>query len=446
MKLELLKILKEKLKKNSTLFLMPGHKRRGLDELNLLLDTTESYENDNLNDPKGVIKRSETRASNIFKSKRTFYTVNGSTGGIISSIFYATKPNDTILIARNCHISVLRAAIINRLKVEYINTNYIAGIDYNIDFEEFKKELIRFKPKAVVITHPNYFGYPTDILKIVALCNSLNILLIVDEAHGAHFNFSKKLPISAVEAGADIVIESTHKMLTGLTQTALVHVASDIVDIDNLFDAIKLFQTTSPSYILTASNEMAVSFAASVGREKLDENIAYACELNESLKSIDKVHVLDNNFKNNRCTRDPLKIVVGVDGLSGDALMDRLYYDYNIECEMNDGKNILLLATLNNKKEDYDRVLDAIKEISNSNINNYEENYIKYNPYIPKKAMEPYEAYEKEGIILDKKDALNQISKEFIAPYPPGIPIYAPGEIIDDDKFLSEKTICVKSL
>lgn len=427
MKKEIYEALKSNIKKDSVKFLMPGHKHR-LDEIIKLdskFDFTESFDTDNLNNPQGIIKRSQVRAANIFGSKHSFYTVNGSSGGIIASVFYATKPGDDILVARNCHISVIRAAIIRGLKIHYIKTEFKDGFDTNIDFEEFKNQVDRVKPKVVVVTHPNYYGFPTEIRDIAEYCKKVGSILIVDEAHGGHFAFDEELPESAIKAGADIVIESAHKMLTGLNQSAFVHIASNRVDKDRLFKAITTFQTTSPSYPIIASCEMAASFMQVEGKKYLSENIKHAKALTDELKKLEHVNVLGYE------KRDPLKIVLSIDGLSGEKLHEKLYREYNIECEMNDGLNVLLLATLMNVEEDYKKAYDAICEIAK--ISSGEKIDFKYELKIPTKSYDPHEAYFMEYESIKKEDAIGRIGYDFIAPYPPGIPVLVPGEIIDLD-------------
>lgn len=434
MKREIFEALKSNIKKNSVKFLMPGHKHR-LDEIEKIdsnFDFTESFDTDNLNNPTGVIKRSQTRAANVFGSKKTFYTVNGSSGGIISAVFYATKPGDDILVSRNCHISVIRAAIINRLKINYIKTEFKNGYDTNIAAHEFEMEMKKINPKAVVITHPNYYGFPTDIEKIVSLIKNYNSILIVDEAHGGHFSFSDELPKSAIQAGADIIIESVHKMLTGLNQSAYVHVGSNRVNSDELFRAITTFQTTSPSYPIIASAEIAASFMQVDGRKLLKENIEYAQEFVDKIKLIENVNVLDYDG------RDSLKIVFNVNGITGEELHEKLYKDYNIECEMNDGLNVLMLASVMNIKEDYEKAYEALKDISKNASGTKVE--IDYDLKIPEKKFEPYEAYEMEFESVSRDDAVGRISYDFVAPYPPGVPVLVPGEIIEEDfiKYLDD--------
>ncbi|WP_296256300.1 aminotransferase class I/II-fold pyridoxal phosphate-dependent enzyme [uncultured Ezakiella sp.] len=435
MKRELYESLRANLKRDSVKFLMPGHKHR-LDQVISLdpsFDFTESFGTDNLNDPQDVIKRSQMRCANIFGSKASFYTVNGSSGGLIASIFYATSPGDDILVARNCHISVIRACIINRLKVHYIQTNFDQGLDKNILAEEFEDQVKKIQPKAIVITHPNYFGFPVDIEKIVDISKNYQSTLIVDEAHGGHLHFSDDLPMSAVDAGADIVIQSVHKMLTGLNQSAYVHVASDRVDIDRLFRAITTFQTTSPSYPIIASCEAAAAFMQVEGRRRLTENIAWAKKFTDDLKQIEKLRVLDYN------NRDPLKIVFNVRGMDGESLHKKLYEDYNIEAEMNDGVNVLLLATLMNEEEDYAKALAAVKDLARDAGGEFrsKENYF----IIPKKIMEPYQAYACKRIEIDARQAAGRVSADFIGPYPPGIPVLVPGEQVEDGllKYIDKK-------
>ena len=195
---------------------------------------------DNLLDPRGIIKESQDLAARVYGSKATYYSVNGSTGSNYIAMAAITKPGDKVLVQRDSHKSIYNGLVLNRLEPIYIYPNYseehhlLTGLD-----PELIEKSIQDNPdvKAVIITNPNYYGVCSNLEEIVRVVHKYDKVLMVDEAHGSHLVFSDKLPLSAIEAGADIVIHSTHKTLASLTQTSMIHICSDRVDLNRLRSA-----------------------------------------------------------------------------------------------------------------------------------------------------------------------------------------------------------------
>ena len=239
--------------KNYTRFHMPGHKGRisKLFPENFLdFDTTEIFETDNLYNPKGVILKLLNDLKRIYNTKKSFISLNGSTGSIISSIYALCKEKDEILIQRNSHLSVYNATIIRRLKTNYIYPE-ISDNSYEIDERELENILMLNKNiKLAVFTSPDYYGRVLNIEKIVEICHKFKVKVLIDEAHGSHFKFLNSDIKSALEYGADIVINSLHKTLPALNQTSLIHVNSKEIDLESFERSIKLFQSTSPYGVL----------------------------------------------------------------------------------------------------------------------------------------------------------------------------------------------------
>ena len=234
-------------------FHMPGHKRNVLDVDNpYFYDITEIDGFDNLHNPQGILKDKMDAAKEFYDSDKTFFLVNGSTCGIMAAISSVVKEKESVLVARNCHKSVFSAIYINNLDVQYVLPDYIEryGIDGGISPSKVEMMLDKNPEiKAVIITSPTYEGVVSDVEKIAEIAHSRNVVLIVDEAHGAHFGMHKAFPKSALSQGADIVIQSLHKTLPALTQTAIMHVKSRLVDIKKLEAMISVFETSSPSYV-----------------------------------------------------------------------------------------------------------------------------------------------------------------------------------------------------
>lgn len=445
MNIPIIEGLKDYLKENNIRFHMPGHKgKESLIEWNKLIpqiDVTEVSGTDNLHQPETIILESQRLASKTFGSKETFYSINGTTGGIYAAIASVTKPNDKVLVQRNCHKSVYNALIFNNLEAEYVHPVYDKenNIVTGVLVKDIEKKLKKNPDiKSVIITNPSYYGICSNIKEIADITHKYNMILIVDEAHGSHFQFSKKLPLTAIKAGADIVIQSTHKTLPAFTQSSMVHVNSSRVDIKKLKKMMTMYQTTSPSYILMASLDIARGYMEDIGSGKLDKLIDYIENKVEYLNNIQGVKVFDQHYinKSNIFDFDITKLLISVDGLNGKELEKILRRDYNIQLEMSDYFYGLALCTVLDDKEDIDKLVNAIKDISlnkkvkKSTINNFNIN-IKH--IEPKKEMTLHSAFYKDKKEIELSKSKGQVSGGFIIPYPPGIPIICPGEIITSE-------------
>ncbi|MDY0235666.1 MAG: aminotransferase class I/II-fold pyridoxal phosphate-dependent enzyme [Gudongella sp.] len=435
---EALKNLKEE---NSISFHFPGHKGKKTlidwGEYMPQIDTTELDGMDNLLEPRGIIEESQKNAASVFGAKATYYAVNGSTGSLYIGLATITKPGDKILVQRNCHKAVYNALILNRIQPVYIYPNYnenhnvLTGL-YPEDIEDALTENPDIK--AVVVTYPNYYGVCSDIKEIAKIVHKHGKILMVDEAHGPHMTFSDKLPISAIEGGADIVIQSTHKTLPSLTQTSMIHVGTDRIDLNKLRDRYQLYTTTSPSYLFTVSNELAVAYMDSEeGRERLEWSINKVNETIERLNKIPRVEVFTGDPEDSTIySKDNTKILISIDGVRGTTVKKLLLTDYNIRVEMADFYYALILTSLMNEEEEFEKVIEAITDIA-AKTPHEEINWVNVKMPVPKIITRPSDAYygKKEQIKL--KDAIGRVSAAPIIPYPPGIPLIVPGEEITQE-------------
>ncbi len=424
--------------RNNVNFHMPGHKNRDFNMSWLkdaaLLDTTETYGSDNLMHPDTIIKESLQSIAEIFGAKRSLFSVNGTTGSIYMAQSVALNPGETLLVQRDSHKSVYNGAILNRLELDFIYPQYHADkrIVMDIDAEQIEEKLTNNpKIKAVMVVYPNYYGITSDLKRIADIVHEKGALLIVDEAHGSHMHFSDELPPSALSCGADIVLQSTHKTLPSLTQTSLIHLGSDRVDRYRLKRAHALFQTTSPSYLFMTSIENAVHYMNSqAGRERLDRLVqtvrrfrSRVVELPgfDMLRETDLAHGLDLT-----------RILLRHDSLTGSRLKDELYYDYKVNLEMADLYYALALCTVNNEPEDFDHLYSALVDLSLKHTEVKLEKNVDLD-IIPATIRQPmYEAFyqEKEEVSID--DALGRMAGQQITPYPPGVPMVLPGEVITE--------------
>ena len=427
------------IKKTPVRFHVPSHKGRNnqIDDL-YSRDITELSFSDNLNDPNAILKDEEQQAAEIFNSNGTIFTVNGATAAIIASIMSVVKPCEKLLLPTNSHISCYYGAIhadahIIPLKVE----NFTVGIT----LEEVLTALDQHKSiGACVITNPTYYGCCNDIESICEELHKHDIAVIVDESHGTHFHFSDIFPLSALDCGADIVVHSGHKTINGLTQTGLLHLNTVNIDVQTVRSKLRLVQSTSPSYILLLSLIDAIHQLKSSADILNTINVWY-----NSLKSeLDKdaFFILRNHnlyLQGNAFNYDPLKLYISApnQNITGRDLDEILASKYAIYSEMSDDDGVLLVSGLNANQKDYARLLNALKNIS------IDTNGTKLKQTAFKSSMSHFEYKQILGIrkaylsqsneYVKLKDAIGQISADFIIAYPPGVPILIPGSLIETD-------------
>lgn len=438
-------------------FHVPGHKLGKIyDKLNYTntlnkiysMDTTEIPGTDNLHSPEGIIKESQERASEVFKSDETYYLINGSTCGIQAAIMALCPPKSKIIANRDCHQSVISACILGDVDPVYINsevdknTNILKGI--NID-DAIKVIDSNLDAKAIILTYPTYYGMTYDLKRVCDYAHSKDIAVIVDEAHGAHLGLSEELPKTALEQGADIVIQSTHKTLPSFTQSSMIHIQGDRVNKEQLVSILKIIESSSPSYMLMASLEIAVDIYNKYGTKLM----------NELLNNIDK---LKNSFKENNGigfydTDDKTKIFISTInmGLIGYELETILREEYNIQVELSNYYGSLLICTIGNDNDDFKSLETALNEILEKYRSNKNIEKIEYPNNIPVKKLTPREAFYKEKKSVKIYESVGKICGEYIIPYPPGISLTSPGEIITNEiidymLFCKEKGMNVSGL
>lgn len=438
-------------------FHVPGHKLGKIyDKLNYTntlnkiysMDTTEIPGTDNLHSPEGIIKESQERASEVFKSDETYFLINGSTCGIQAAIMALCPPKSKIIANRDCHQSVINACILGDIDPVYINsevdkdTNILKGI--NID-DAIKVIDSNLDAKAIILTYPTYYGMTYDLKRVCDYAHSKDIAVIVDEAHGAHLGLSEELPKTALEEGADIVIQSTHKTLPSFTQSSMIHIQGDRVNKEQLLSILKIIESSSPSYMLMASLEIAVDIYNKYGTKLM----------NELLNNIDK---LKNSFKENNSiefydTDDKTKIFISTInmGLIGYELETILREEYNIQVELSNYYGSLLICTIGNDNDDFKSLETALNEILEKYRSNKNIEKIEYPNNIPVKKLTPREAFYKEKKSVKIYESVGKICGEYIIPYPPGISLTSPGEIITNEiidymLFCKEKGMNVSGL
>ena len=431
--------LKKLSQQNTVRFHMPGHKGKdtGMTFLKDLpaIDVTETFGTDNLQHPSGVIKESLELIAKEYGAVYSVFTANSSSGAMHIALATVTKPGDKILIQRNCHKCVYNGAILNALDVEYVYPKYeeeahvLGGISpVDVDAWLEKDKAI----KAVVITYPTYFGICCNLEEIAKVVHSHGRYLIVDAAHGPHFAFSDEFPRSAISCGADLVVHSAHKTLNSFTQTSMLHVGTENVDISRLHKMMNTFQTTSPSYIFMQSVEAAVAYMASEeGKRATTEHIKNLVEITEKLKTIPGLYVYttDNNHDVEIYDKDRSKIIFHLRGRNGNELRTELYERFNVLLEMADYWYALALVGVNNTREELEKLYEALKVLASEAPE--EEIPIEDLSMMEMEAsMSIREAFYADKEIVPLEEAANRISGALVIPYPPGIPLVTPGEVI----------------
>ena len=458
-------------------FHMPGHKRREITDGipggfpdPYGIDITEIDGFDNLHHAEGILKDAMETVAAIYGADRSWYLVNGSTCGILSAVFAATENGGKILTARNCHKAVYHAICLNRLEAEYLYPEEITefGINGGIRAEDVRKALEKdamhcagnsgdvrgkiTKIQAVLITSPTYEGVVSDIRVIADVAHEYGIPLIVDEAHGAHLEYADQchsFPKSALEYGADIVIQSLHKTLPCFTQTAILHVKGKLVDQDRISRYLSMFQTSSPSYLFMAGMERCIRYMDGDGR---NEMIRYEKRLErfmERMEGLQVLEVLDREICGKYRTVagwDPSKIVVSTmraEDFHGEELAETLRRKYHLEMEMTAPEYVIAMTSLMDTEEGFERLGTALLEIDGALRRRTESGRkekaasetpegLESKVSHPVRRMLICEAMDADTERTAFQDTVGKVSAEFVYLYPPGIPIIAPGEVFTD--------------
>ena len=421
-------------------FHMPGHKRHLSGDVLAdvsCIDITEIDGFDNLHDAQGILKEAQQRAASLYGAEESFFLVNGSTCGILSAITACVPAGGWLMMARNCHKSVYHAALLGNLKTTYLYPDVEPGYSFCAGLhlhqvqkavEDFYKEHPLEKISAVVITSPTYEGVLSDVKEIADFLHKQKIPLIVDEAHGAHFGLAENIPRNSCQKGADLVIHSLHKTLPAMTQTALLHVNGALVDRQRLRRYLSIYQTSSPSYVLMASIDHALTMMAENGEEYFQEFLERRQRMLQALKACRRIQIYEDNHA------DPCKLVLSVKDCdwNGKQLYDRLRLDYGLQMEMAAGDYVVAILTVMDTEEGFSRLTEAILELDQKlkNTENSEFNVVLI------QAQTVYfigAAVDLPRELVPFMQAEGKISADFVYVYPPGIPLLAPGEQISGE-------------
>lgn len=428
---------------------MPGHKRQPCGELPKELcgmDITEIDGFDNLHQPEGMLLRLEQAAAKLYGAEESFYLVNGSTSGVLSALSAALPGGGHVLMARNCHKSAYHGAYLRNLRITYLYPSLYQNMELFDQVEPAQvKSALEKEPdiKAVLLVSPTYEGRIQNIRAIADIVHEKGIPLIVDEAHGAHLGFGGVSPENSCRAGADLVVHSIHKTLPALTQAALLHVNGNRVDRQKLRRFLRIYQTSSPSYLLMASIDNALRFVDREGDEVFGRFARSYGEMLDKLKACNVLRIIPWD----RQHQDIGKLVISVAeaGISGKKLYDILLDEYELQLEMACASYVLAMFTVNDSPEGYERMTAALLEIDSRLANRAESTLLpscddetkmqgassevwgelirSSSDIIP--LSEAWDMDTKE-ILLE--ESLGRYAGDFVNLYPPGVPILVPGE------------------
>ena len=425
-------------------FDVPGHKQgRGNKQLKeflgedcLSVDVNSMKPLDNLCHPTSVIKEAEELAAEAFGADSAFFMVNGTTSAVQAMIMSVCKEGDKIIMPRNVHRSAINSLILIGANPIYINPGIHKrlGISLGMSLKDIE-EAIKEHPdaKAVFVNNPTYYGICSDLKEIVKLAHSHGMYVLVDEAHGTHFYFAKRLPVSAMEAGADMAAVSIHKTGGSLTQSSMLLMKNEKINPHYVRTIINLTQTTSGSYLLLSSLDIARRNLALHGEEIFEEVVSIAEYARSEINKIGGYYAFSKEIVNgdNVFDFDITKLTVNTldVGLAGIEAYDILRDDYGIQIELGDIGNILSIISVGDTRYNIERLVSALSEIKRIHTKDkkgiFDHEYI--NPIVKKSPKEAFYA-EKESILISESEG--RITGEFVMCYPPGIPILAPGELI----------------
>ena len=440
-------------------FYTPGHKRgsgiaRPLADLfgNLVFqaDLPELPALDNLYAPEGAIREAQQLAAEAFGADETWFLVNGSTAGAIAAILATCTSGQKIILPRNIHSSAISGLVLSGAIPIFVNPEYDPNWDMvnSVTPASIQEALWKHPDaRAVMMVYPTYQGVCGDVRAIAEICHQHDLPLIVDEAHGPHFHFHSELPPSALSCGADIAIQSIHKVLGAMTQASMIHLKSSRVDPKAISRALQLIQSTSPSYLLLASLDAARQQMATSGPELISRTLNLAERAKQEIEARTPFQVLQPKFSSGFSALDPTRLSINVSycGFTGYEV-DRLLHDrHGVIAELPSAQYLTFIISIGNTEADIDQLVTGLTEIcgdrdveeverGNANVQQrWQEECLFVHPssFLIRPALSPRQAFFSSTETLPIEQTDERISAEMICPYPPGIPAIMPGEMIN---------------
>ncbi len=393
---------------------------------------------DNLYHPSGVIKQAQELAAEAFHADKAIFSVNGTTGGILTILIALLKSKDKIILPRNVHKSVINGLIISGAYPIFVkpDVDTQTGIANGVSVKTYVEAMDNNPDaKAIFVINPTYFGIASNLKEIVIQAHKRGIIVICDEAHGAHFAFNKNMPISAMDANADIAALSVHKTAGSLTQTSLILMKKDRIDISRIMKVFSMFSSTSPNHILMASIDTARKKLYFEGEKLIDRALQLAKYARTEINKLKGLYAFDKEYCSSdaRFDFDETKLVINTYelGISGFEVLKTLRKKFNIQLELAEVSEVLAIVGIGTTKEDIDKLIEGLTYLSNTYYKeNGELNIPHFDYTYPQIVVRPRDGFFAPSKIVPFEDAAGEISAEAIMIYPPGIPIAIPGELI----------------
>lgn len=462
-------------------FHTPGHKqglgahpllKRLITEAGLRQEVSLMEELDDLHEPAGCIKEAQELAAELWGARESLFVINGTTGAIQAMLVGTLSPGDKVLVPRNAHRSIIGGIILAGVVPIYIQPEIDTrlGIAMGLSVATVKQAIKEHpEAKALVAVYPTYYGFCCDLQRIGALLHEANMLLLVDEAHGAHLRFGKELPKQAIELGADVAAQSTHKLLGSMTQTSMLHIGSNRVEAERIRQAASLLQSTSPNQLLLASLDIARLQMAQEGTQRVNRAVELAQWLRKKINEIPGLYCPGKEIWAGQeagqlmagskdlsdvgaVALDWAKVTVNLAGLdiSGQEAELLLRHQWKVQCELSDPENLLFIISMADTQREADRLLQVLQELAVKHLAtktaNKDDSDIAEEQYCKKadnlchmaempvavQRMKPREAFFAPIRTVALEKAIGCICGETIAFYPPGIPVLCPGEEITE--------------
>ena len=412
------------------------------------IDLSEVRWTDDFHSAYSSIKEAQELAADAWGAVQSHFLVNGTSGGIIAAISSVCGEGDRIIIPRNAHKSAIYGLVVSGAEPVYVMPDVYDELGLIGGFSpEALERAFEENPdaKAVFTVSPTYHGVISDTASLAEIAHRHGAALIADEAHGNHMYFSERLPKGALELGADIVCQSTHKMSGSLTQSSILHLGKDAtryVDFDKIRANLSLIQTTSPSYVLLASLDTARSYIATKGESLLGEVLSNLEKAREDISQLPGIEVLGvgQEYRDEKIALEPTRLVISARalGIDGYEIFRVLRENYDIECEFADPVWCICVAGLGTKAEHANALTKALKEISQKGTsllcacNEKEDSVL---PLIPHQHLTPRKAWFAKKEKIPFEESLGRVSAEMVVPYPPGIPVLCPGEVVSNEVY-----------
>ena len=433
---------------NAHPFDVPGHKMgRGIhpDFISMVganifkMDTNSMPGLDNLSNPEGVIKEAEQLAADLFQADNVFFLVNGSTSGIQNMILATVKPGEKIILPRNIHKSAINALVLSGAVPVYVRPEVESVVGIAVG-HSVKRTIaaINTNPdaKAILLLNPTYYGFTSQLETIIEYAHKKGLIVLVDESHGTHFYLDSRFGAPSMVAGADMATISVHKTGGSLTQSSLLLHRNGRISKDKVQSTINVMQTSSASYLLMASIDMARHYLAT-NPQLMDYVYDLATYAKNSIKNIKGYRVMEETVYVNKDSfhHDVSKLLIDVSqlGKSGNQIYDQLRNEFNIQVEVGESRIILAIISIGDTKEDIDYLINALHILSDRYYTVDSKPIPRRKYFQPLAVKTPRDAFFSETEYILIKEAEGRIAGDQIMIYPPGIPLLVPGELISKE-------------